>query len=85
MRSCIALLLLCLFSSATGAEDCIASVYSIGEPSQRGTQNCERHPARRQRDDRGAQIPAVWFQGEGDEQNEWQFRDSDDYRPRTLY
>jgi peptidoglycan lytic transglycosylase len=44
VRSCIALLLLCLFSSATGAEDCIASVYSIGDPSQPGTQTASGIP-----------------------------------------
>jgi peptidoglycan lytic transglycosylase len=36
--------ILCLFSSATGAEDCIASVYSIGDPSQPGTQTASGIP-----------------------------------------
>ena len=44
MRSCVALLLLCLFSSTTGAEDCIASVYSIGDPSQPGTRTASGIP-----------------------------------------
>ena len=44
MRSCVALLLLCLFSSTTGAEDCIASVYSIGYPSQPGTRTASGIP-----------------------------------------
>jgi rare lipoprotein A len=38
VRSCIAVLFLCLFSGPTRAEDCVASVYSIGDRSQRGTQ-----------------------------------------------
>ena len=38
MRSCIAVLLFCLFNGPTRAEDCVASVYSIGDRSQRGTQ-----------------------------------------------
>ena len=44
MRSCIAVLLLCLFNSPTRAEDCIASVYSIGDRSQRGTQTASGIP-----------------------------------------
>ena len=44
MRSCIAVLLLCLFNSLTRAEDCIASVYSIGDRSQRGTQTASGIP-----------------------------------------
>jgi rare lipoprotein A len=37
MRSFAATLLLCLLPSAAGAEDCVASVYSIGDGSQSGT------------------------------------------------
>ena len=44
MRSCIAVLLLCLFSDASRAEDCIASVYSIGDRSQQGTQTASGIP-----------------------------------------
>ena len=44
MRSCIAVLLLCLFSGPTRAEECIASVYSIGDRSQRGTQTASGIP-----------------------------------------
>ena len=44
MRSCIAVLLLCLFDGAARAEDCIASVYWIGEPSQPGTQTASGVP-----------------------------------------
>ena len=44
MQSNIAVLLLCLFNSPTRAEDCIASVYSIGDRSQRGTQTASGIP-----------------------------------------
>ena len=44
MRSFIALLLLCLFNGPTRAEDCIASVYSIGDRSQRGTRTASGIP-----------------------------------------
>ena len=44
MRSRIAVLLLCLFNSPTRAEDCIASVSSIGDRSQRGTQTASGIP-----------------------------------------
>ena len=44
MRSCIAVILLCLFNSPIRAEDCIASVYSIGDRSQRGTQTASGIP-----------------------------------------
>ena len=44
MRSCIAVILLCLFNGSTRAEDCIASVYSIGDPSQRGTKTASGIP-----------------------------------------
>ena len=44
MRSCIAVLLLCLFNGPTRAEDCIASVYSIGDRSQRGTRTASGIP-----------------------------------------
>ena len=45
MRYCIAALILCLFNSPTlPAEDCIASVYSIGDRSQRGTQTASGIP-----------------------------------------
>ena len=44
MRYCIAALLLCLFNGPTRAEDCIASVYSIGDRSQRGTRTASGIP-----------------------------------------
>ena len=44
VRSCIAVLLLCLFNSPARAENCIASVYSIGDRSQRGTQTASGIP-----------------------------------------
>jgi rare lipoprotein A (peptidoglycan hydrolase) len=44
VRSCIAVLLLCFFCAASGAEDCIASVYSIGDRSQRGTRTASGIP-----------------------------------------
>jgi rare lipoprotein A len=44
VRSCIAMLLLCLFNSPTRAEDCLASIYSIGDRSQRGTQTASGIP-----------------------------------------
>jgi rare lipoprotein A len=44
MRSFIAVLLLCLFHDPTRAEECIASVYSIGDGSQRGTQTASGIP-----------------------------------------
>ena len=44
MRSCIAMLLLCLFSGPTRAEECVASVYSIGDRSQRGTRTASGIP-----------------------------------------
>ena len=44
MRSCIAVLLLCLCNGPTRAEDCIASVYSIGDRSQRGTRTASGIP-----------------------------------------
>jgi len=37
MRSFAATVLLCVLPSAAGAEDCVASVYSIGDGSQAGT------------------------------------------------
>ena len=44
VRSCIAVVLLCFFSGSTRAKDCIASVYSIGDRSQRGTQTASGIP-----------------------------------------
>jgi rare lipoprotein A len=44
VRSCIAVLLLCLFNGPTRAEDCIASVNSIGDRSQRGTETASGIP-----------------------------------------
>jgi rare lipoprotein A len=44
VRSCIAIVLLCLLNSPTGAEDCIASVYSVGDGSQRGTRTASGIP-----------------------------------------
>src|SRR5262245_22055041 len=38
------MLLLCLFSAASRAEDCIASVYSISDRSQRGTRTASGIP-----------------------------------------
>jgi rare lipoprotein A len=37
MRSFIAALVLCLLNVPVGAEDCIASVYAVGDSSQPGT------------------------------------------------
>ena len=44
MRSCIAVLLFCLLNGPARAEDCIASVYSIGDRSQRSTQTASGIP-----------------------------------------
>jgi peptidoglycan lytic transglycosylase len=44
VRSCIAVLLLCLFNGPTRAEDCIASIYSTGDRSQRGTRTASGIP-----------------------------------------
>ncbi len=44
MRSCIAIVLLCVLNSPALTEDCIASVYSIGDRSQRGTRTASGMP-----------------------------------------
>jgi rare lipoprotein A len=44
MRSAIGALLLCLLFSSARAEECIASVYSIGDASQPGTQTASGIP-----------------------------------------
>ena len=44
MRLCIAVLLLCFFNGPTCAEDCIASIYSTGDRSQRGTRTASGIP-----------------------------------------
>jgi hypothetical protein len=44
VRSCIAIVLLCLLNSPIRAEDCVASVYSIGDRSQRGTRTASGIP-----------------------------------------
>jgi rare lipoprotein A len=44
MRLFIAALVLCLLTIRVGAEDCIASVYFIGEPTQPGTETASGIP-----------------------------------------
>ena len=44
MRSCIAVLSLCLINGQVRAEDCIASVYAIGDASQPGDQTASGIP-----------------------------------------
>ena len=44
MRLLIATLLLCLLVIPSRAEDCIASVYAIGDPSQHGTKTASGVP-----------------------------------------
>ena len=44
MRFCIAALLLCFLAVPVQAEDCIASMYGIGDPSQPGTQTASGIP-----------------------------------------
>jgi len=44
VRSCIAIVLLCVLNSPALTEDCIASVYSIGDRSQRGTRTASGIP-----------------------------------------
>jgi rare lipoprotein A len=44
VRFCIAIALLCLLNSPTRTEDCIASVYSVGDRSQRGTRTASGVP-----------------------------------------
>jgi rare lipoprotein A len=44
VRYCIAIVLLCLLNSPIRAEDCVASVYSIGDRSQRGTRTASGIP-----------------------------------------
>ena len=44
MRACIAVLLFCLLNGPTLAEDCIASVYAIGDRSQKDTRTASGVP-----------------------------------------
>lgn len=44
MRSFTATLFLCLLPMPAGAEDCVASVYSVGDSSQSGTQTASGIP-----------------------------------------
>jgi rare lipoprotein A len=44
MRQLVAALLLCLLDIALHAEDCVASVYAVGDPSQRGTKTASGIP-----------------------------------------
>jgi rare lipoprotein A len=44
VRSCIAIVLFCLLNSPTRAEDCIASIYSIGDRSQRSPRTASGIP-----------------------------------------
>jgi rare lipoprotein A len=44
VRSCIAIVLFCLLNSPTRAEDCLASVYSIGDRSQQGARTASGIP-----------------------------------------
>jgi rare lipoprotein A len=44
VRCCIAMLLICSVNSPTRAQDCIASVYSVDDSSQRGTQTASGIP-----------------------------------------
>lgn len=44
MRSFVGVLLLCLVSVPVSAEDCIASIYWVGEPSQPGTETASGIP-----------------------------------------
>jgi rare lipoprotein A len=44
MRSLIVALALCLFHIPVGAEECIASVYAVGDSSQPGTQTASGIP-----------------------------------------
>jgi rare lipoprotein A len=44
MRYVIAALAFCLFNIPTYAEECIASVYAVGDPSQQGTETASGIP-----------------------------------------
>jgi rare lipoprotein A len=44
MRQLVAALLLCLLDIPLHAEDCVASVYAVGDPSQRGTKTASGIP-----------------------------------------
>ena len=44
MRRLIAALLFCLLHIPVRAEDCVASVYAVGDPSQRGTKTASGVP-----------------------------------------
>ena len=44
MRWLIAALVLCLLDTPVRAEDCIASVYTVGDPSQSGTETASGIP-----------------------------------------
>ncbi len=44
MRSFAAMSIFCLLSAPAGAEECVASVYSVGDASQPGTQTASGIP-----------------------------------------
>ena len=71
MRQLIAALVLCLLDIPVRAENCVASVYAVGDSSQPGTKTASGIPLNDNVMTAGAQIAALWFQGQGHQQEEW--------------
>jgi hypothetical protein len=70
MRRLIAALVF-LLNSPVRAEDCVASVYAVEDSSQPGTKTASGIPLNDNVMTAGAQIAALWFQGQGHQQEEW--------------
>ena len=70
MRRLIAALVF-LLNSPVRAEDCVASVYAVEDSSQPGTKTASGIPLNDNVMTAGAQIAALWFQGQGHKQEEW--------------
>src|SRR2546430_10810833 len=70
MRRLLAALVLCLLHIPVRAEDCVASVYSVGDSSQPGTKTASGTPLNDNAMTAAHKSPALWFQSQGHQQEE---------------
>ena len=84
MRRLVAALILCLVNISVRAEECVASVYAVGDSSQPGAKTASGIPLNDNVMTAAPQIASLWFHGQGNQQEEWSCRHRHDHGPRTV-
>ena len=84
MRWLIAALVFCLLNVPVRAEDCVASVYTMGDSSQPGTKTASGIPLNDNVVTAAHRSLPFGSTVKGHQQEEWQCRHGHDHGPRAL-